>query len=77
MLALPTMSLSAASPTALQRFDRGKCVYLLHDVAAAADLLPHSALFSRQLLDLTDRWWSEAQDPVIDDPLAAAAFYWH
>ena len=40
--------------------------HLLRDLAATADLPPHSALFSQQLLDLTHRWWSEAEDPDID-----------
>ena len=66
------------APTALQRFNRCKCAHLLRDLAATADLPPHSALFSQQLLDLTHRWWSEAEGPDIDVndvyPLAAAAY---
>ena len=50
---------------------------ILRDLAATVDLPPHSALFSQQLLDLTHRWWSEAEGPHIDEgdvyPLAAAA----
>ena len=66
------------APTALQRSNRGKCARLLRDLAATADLPPHRALFTRQLLDLTHRWWSEAEGPDIDVgdvyPLAAAAY---
>ena len=54
------------APTALQRFNRRKSVLLLQDLAATADLPPHSVLFSQQLLDLTHRCWSEAEDPDID-----------
>ena len=65
------------APTALQRFNKSKCAHLLRDLAASADLAPHSVLFSQQLLDLTHRWWSEAEDPDIDVndvySLAAAA----
>ena len=44
-------------PTALQRSNRGKCVHLLRDLDAAADLLPHRPIFALQLLDLTHRRW--------------------
>ena len=50
----------------LQRFNRRKCAFLLRDLAATADLPPHSALFSQQLLDLIHRWWTEREDPDID-----------
>ena len=40
------------APAALQRFNRCKGALLLRDLAARAPL-PHSALFSQQLLDLT------------------------
>ena len=70
-----TVSLRAAS---LQRFNRGMCAHLLRDLAATADLPPHSALFPKQQLDLTHRWWSEAEGPDIDVndvyPLAAADY---
>ena len=52
--------------SALQRYIRRKCPFLLRDLAAAADLLPHGALFSQQLLDLTHRWWTERADTDID-----------
>ena len=52
--------------TALQRFNRCMCAHLLRDLAATADLPPHSALFSQQLLDLPHRRLSEAEDPDID-----------
>ena len=51
----------AHTPTALQRFNRSKCAHLLRDLAATADLPPHSALSSQQLLNLTHRWWSEVE----------------
>ena len=54
------------APTALQRFNRRKCALLLRELAATADLPPHSARFSQQLLDLTHRWWTEREDPDID-----------
>ena len=58
------------APTAPQRFNRCKCAHLLRDLAATADLL-----------DLTRRWWSEAEDPDIDVndvyTLAAAAYILH
>ena len=61
--------------TALQRFTRCKCAHLLRDLAATADLPPHSAIFSQQLLDLTHRW-SQPEEPDIDVndvyPFAAA-----
>ena len=70
------LSAQLARPTALQRFNRRKSA--LQDLAATADLPPHSVLFSQQLLDLTHRWWSEAEDPDIDVndvcSLAAAAY---
>ena len=47
--------------TASLRFRR-KCGHLLRDLAATADLPPHSALFLQQLLDLTHRWWTERED---------------
>ena len=66
------------APSALQRFSRRKCAFLLGDLAATADLPPHSAHFSQQLLDLTHRWWTEREDPDIDitdvHPLAAAVY---
>ena len=66
------------APTAMQRFNRRRNALLLHDLAATADLPPHSVFFSQQLLDLTRRWWSEAEDPDIDVndvySLAAAAY---
>ena len=64
------------APTALQRSNRGNCAHLLRDLAASVDLSPHSVLFSQQLLDLTHRWWSEAEGPDIGDVylLAAAAY---
>ena len=58
--------------SALQRFSRRKCSHLLRDVAATADLPPHSALFSLQLLDLAHRW-SEREDNDIFDVLPPAA----
>ena len=58
--------LAQPAPTALQTFNRRKCAFLLRDLAAAADLPLHSALFSRQLLDLTRRWGTEREDPDID-----------
>ena len=47
--------------SALQRFNRRKCAFLLRDLAAAGGLPSHSALFSQQLLDLTHRWWTERE----------------
>ena len=69
--------LAQPAPTTLQRFNRRKCSHLLRDLAATADLPSHSAVFSQQLLDLTHRWWSEAEDPDIDvhDVSPAAAAY--
>ena len=62
--------------SALQRYNRHKCAHLLRDLAAAADLRPHRALFSQQLL--THRWWSEGDDNDIGKvgvlSLAAAAY---
>ena len=64
--------------SALPRYNRHKCAHLLRDLAATADLPPHSALFSQQLLDMTHRWWSEGDDNdiIIVDvlPLAAAVY---
>ena len=53
---------SQPARTALQSFNRRKCALLLCDLAATADLPPHSALFAQQLLDLIHRWWSERED---------------
>ena len=53
------------APTAPQRFNRCKGALLLRDLAARADLPLHSALFCQQL-NLTHRWWSEAEGPDID-----------
>ena len=39
----------------LQRYDRGKCAFLLRDLAAAADLPPHGPFSCKQLLDLTHK----------------------
>ena len=36
------------------------------DLVATADLPPHNALFSLQLLDLTNRWWAAREDLDID-----------
>ena len=45
------------APTALQRSNRCKCAHLLRDLAATADLPPHSALFlSATAGYLTHRW---------------------
>ena len=49
-----------------------KCALLLRDLAAAANLSPHGALFSQQLLDLTHRGWTERADTV--NPFAAAIY---
>ena len=72
------LSLSTVGLTALQRSNRGKCAHLLRDLDATADLPPHCPLFALQLLDLTQRWWSESEDPDVEevdvDPLAAAAY---
>ena len=69
------MSLGAAGSHSVVEVARRKSARLLRDLAATADLPPHCVLFSQQLLDLTHRWWSEAEDPDMDDvyPLAAAA----
>ena len=62
--------------SALQRCNRFKCAFFLRDLAAAADLPPHGALFSQQLLTL--RGWTERADTDIDindlHPLAAAVY---
>ena len=47
--------------SAVQRCNRRKCAYLLRDLATPADLPPHSALFSLQVLEFAHRW-SERQD---------------
>ena len=52
--------------SALQRFHGRKYAFFLRDLTAAADLPPHGALFSQQLLDLTHRWWTEGEDTDID-----------
>ena len=63
-------SCSGLSPqpasTSLRRTTKGKCAHLLRDLAATADLPLHSTLFPQQLLDLTHRWWSDAEGPDID-----------
>ena len=50
----------------------------VRDLAATADLPPHCARFSQQLLDLTCRWWTQTEDPDIDindvHSLAAAVY---
>ena len=65
--------------SALQRYNRRKCAHLLRDLAATADLPPHRALFSQQLLDPTHKRWTEREDNDIDIvdilPLAAAVFF--
>ena len=53
MTSLSGVSQRSRPPQALQRFNRDKCAHLLRDLAATADLPPHCALFSQQLLDLT------------------------
>ena len=60
MCDLPAV-LSSATSSAWQRFNRQKCAHLIHDLAAAAALPPHSAHFSLQLLNLAHRWY-ERQD---------------
>ena len=64
------------APTAQQRFNRRECAHLLRDLVATADLPPRGALSSWQL-DLTHRWWSEAEVPDIDvnDVYPPAAAY--
>ena len=52
--------------SASQRYNRRKCALLLLDLAAAANLPPHGALFSQQLLDPTHREWTERADTDID-----------
>ena len=47
--------------SALQGFNRRKCAHLLRDRATTIHLLPHCALFSQQLLDLTHRRWAERE----------------
>ena len=68
------MSLSAAGSRSFPEVQQGQVC----SPPATADLPLHSALFSQQLLDLTHRWWSEAESPDIDVndvyPLAAAAY---
>ena len=75
---LSALSLGAADSFSIAEVHRRKCVFLLRDLAAAADLPPHSALFSQQLMDLTHRWRTEREDPDIDindvQPLAAAVY---
>ena len=51
--------------SALQMYHRRKCAFLLRDLAAAANLPPHGALLSQQLLDLTHRRWTERADTDI------------
>ena len=52
--------------SALQSFKRRMCAHLLRDLAATANLPPHSALFSQQLPDLTDhKWWTEREESDI------------
>ena len=53
--------LSKKKKRELQRYNRRKCAHLSRDFAATADLPPHCALFSLQLLDLAHRW-SERED---------------
>ena len=62
------------APHSVAEVQQGQvCAHLLRDLASTAP----SALFSQQLLDLTCRWWSEAEGPDIDVndvySLAAAA----
>ena len=52
--------------SAWQRFNRHFCAHLPQDLVAAADLPPHNALFSQQLLGLTHRWWTEKEDNDTD-----------
>ena len=52
------------APTARQRSNRSKYAHFLRDLAATAD----SALFSQQLLNMTHRWWSEADGARYPDP---------
>ena len=59
------------SPPLCQHVDgtpsnRRKCAFFLRDLVAAADLPPHSALFSQQHLHLTHKWWAEREDTDID-----------
>ena len=66
------------APTALQRSNRGKCAHLLRDLAATADLPPHSALLSQQLLDLTRGGGLKLRAPTsmrVMSILAAAASF--
>ena len=63
-------------PTALKRSNRCKCAYLLRDLADTADLPPHCALFSQQLLDLTHRWWSETEGPDIEEVMSMPWQQW-
>ena len=65
MLALEVETHRRCFPTqpalsALQRYAGRKCAFLLRDLAAAANLPPHGALFS-QFLDLTHRGWTESR----------------
>ena len=65
----------------MQRYVRRKCGFLLRDLVAAANLPPHGALFSQQLLDLTHRWWTEREQiPTLTSTMStpfAAAVYIH
>ena len=52
----------------LTTFWRGlHSAHLLRDLDATADLPNHCSLFALQLLDLTHRWWSEFEDPDIEE----------
>ena len=68
-------------PTVLQRFNRGKCAYLLRDLDVTADLPPRCPLFALQLLGLTHRWWSELEGPDIEEEdvqlPCGRGLYWH
>ena len=67
-----------AQPTlsALQRYTRRKCAFLLRDLVRAAHLPPHGAHFSQQLLN--HRKWTERADIDINDVHSlAAAVYIH
>ena len=67
-----------AGPTAPHRSNRGQCAHLLRGPHATVGLPRHCPLFALQLLDLTNRWWSESEGPDIEEGIfyspAAAAY---
>ena len=78
-LALEMVIYRRCSPTVLalsvtQTFNRHKCILLLRDLAATANVPPHSTAFSLHLLDLTHSWSNTCDNVTGNDSTSTVDF---